>query len=93
MFYIINFLLMSIIILSFLVIITKNAITSVLFLISVYILTSFLFMILGAEFLSIILIIIYVGAVSILFIFIIMMLNIRVVEVYNSILIIYRLVC
>jgi NADH-quinone oxidoreductase subunit J len=41
-------------------------------------------MILGAEFLSIILIIIYVGAVAILFIFVIMMLNIRVVEVYNS---------
>ena len=41
-------------------------------------------MILGAEFLSIILIIIYVGAVAILFIFVIMMLNIRVVEVYNT---------
>lgn len=73
-----------IIILSFFVIVTKNPITSVLFLIGVYILTSFLFMILGAEFLSIILVIIYVGAVAILFIFVIMMLNIRIVEVYNT---------
>ena len=73
-----------IIILSFLVIVTKNAITSVLYLIGVYILTSFLFLIVGAEFLSIILVIIYVGAVAILFIFVIMMLNIRIVEVYNT---------
>lgn len=84
MFFIIWIFITCIILFAFLVIITKNAVTSVLFLIGVYILTSFIFMILGAEFLSIILIIIYVGAVAILFIFVIMMLNIRVVEVYNT---------
>lgn len=85
MYFFINFLIILIILQSFLVIISKNSVTSVLYLIGAYILTSFLFLILGAEFLSIILIIIYVGAVSILFIFVIMMLNVRVVEVYNTI--------
>jgi len=70
---------------AFLVIVSKNSVTSVLYLIGAYILTSFLFLILGAEFLSIILVIIYVGAVSILFVFVIMMLNVRMVEVYNTI--------
>ena len=70
---------------SFFIILSNKSITSILFLISSYVLTSFLFLILGAEFVAIILIIIYVGAVAILFIFVIMMLNVRVVEVYNSI--------
>lgn len=67
-----------------LVIISRNAVTSVLFLISTYLLTSVLFLLLGAEFLAILLIIVYVGAVSILFIFVVMMLNLRLVEVYNT---------
>jgi NADH-quinone oxidoreductase subunit J len=41
-------------------------------------------LLLGAEFLSILIIIIYIGAISILFLFVIMMLNLRIVEVYNS---------
>lgn len=74
-----------IIIQSFFIILSNKSITSILFLISSYVLTSFLFLILGAEFVAIMLIIIYVGAVAVLFIFVIMMLNVRVVEVYNSI--------
>jgi len=66
-------------------VIVSKPITAVLYLIGLYISTSILFLILGAEFLSIILIIIYVGAVVILFIFVIMMLNVRIVEVYNTI--------
>jgi NADH:ubiquinone oxidoreductase subunit 6 (subunit J) len=85
MYFLINILIILIILQSFLVIISKNSVTSVLYLIGAYVLTSFIFLILGAEFLSIILVIIYVGAVSILFIFVIMMLNVRVVEVYNTI--------
>jgi NADH-quinone oxidoreductase subunit J len=66
------------------VITSKNSVTSVLFLISIYLLTSIFFLILGAEFLAILLLIVYVGAVSILFIFVVMMLNLRVTEVYNT---------
>lgn len=73
-----------IIISSLLIIISKNSITSVLYLICVYILTSLILLLLGAEFLSVLLIIVYVGAISILFLFVIMMLNLRIVEVYNS---------
>lgn len=73
-----------IIISSLLIIISKNSITSVLYLISVFILTSLMLLLLGAEFLSILIVIIYIGAISILFLFVIMMLNLRIVEVYNT---------
>jgi len=75
-----------IIISSLLVIISNNSVTSVLYLISVFILTSILLLLLGAELLSILIIIIYIGAISILFLFVIMLLNLRIVEVYNSLL-------
>lgn len=73
-----------IIISSLLIITSKNSVTSVLYLISVFILTSLMLLLLGAEFLSILIIIIYIGAISILFLFVIMMLNLRIVEVYNT---------
>lgn len=41
-------------------------------------------MVLGAEFLSILLLVIYVGAVSILFLFVVMMLNLRIIEYYTT---------
>ena len=75
-----------IIICSLFVIISNNSVTSVLYLISVFILTSILLLLLGAELLSILIIIIYIGAISILFLFVIMLLNLRIVEVYNSLL-------
>jgi NADH-quinone oxidoreductase subunit J len=67
------------------VIFSKSPINSVLYLISVYITTSLLFFVLGAELMAILLILIYVGAVAILFIFVIIMLNQRLVETYNTI--------
>lgn len=66
------------------IIISKNAIKSVLFLISTYVLTSICFLILGAEFVAILLAIVYIGAIAILFLFVIMMLNLRILEVYHS---------
>lgn len=63
---------------------SKNSITSVLYLICVYVLCALNLLLLGAEFLSIIIVIIYIGAIAILFLFVIMMLNLRIVEVYNS---------
>lgn len=72
------------IICSLMIISSKNPIISVLYLIAVYILSSLLLLLLGAEFLAILIVIVYVGAISILFLFVIMMLNIRIVEVYNT---------
>jgi NADH-quinone oxidoreductase subunit J len=43
-----------------------------------------LFLILGAEFLFVLFLIVYVGAIAILFLFVIMLLNLRVVESYNT---------
>lgn len=78
--YIILFL---IILLSFWIIFSKSAVTSVLCLVGVFLLSGICFLLLGAEFLAITLILVYGGAISILFLFIIMMLNLRLVEVYN----------
>lgn len=57
---------------------------SVLYLILVFFLSSLLLFIVGAEFLAIILLIVYVGAISILFVFVVMLLNLRVVELYST---------
>lgn len=65
------------------VIITNNPIKSVIALIFVYFLTVILFIFLGTEFLAFIIFIVYVGAISILFLFVIMLLNLRVVELYT----------
>ena len=78
------FLILIIIIQGIFIIISKNAIKSVLFLISTYVLTSICFLILGAEFVAILLAIVYIGAIAILFLFVIMMLNLRILEVYHS---------
>jgi NADH-quinone oxidoreductase subunit J len=66
------------------VILARNPVQSVLFLILVFLLVAFIFMLLGAEFLAILLIIVYVGAISILFLFVVMMLNLRVVELHST---------
>ena len=49
-----------------------------------YSLTASFFMLLGAEFLAILVFIIYIGAISILFLFVIMLLNLRTIELYNT---------
>jgi len=78
------FLIISIIVQGICIIISKNAIKSVLFLVSTYVLTSICFLILGSEFIAILLAIVYIGAIAILFLFVIMMLNLRILEVYSS---------
>ena len=69
---------------SILTIISVNAIYSVFFLILCFIFSSIIFLFFGAEFIALLLLVIYVGAISILFLFVIMMLNLRVVELYNT---------
>ena len=66
------------------VVLARDPIQSVLFLVSVFILTAVLLFILGAEFLAILLITVYIGAIAILFLFVVMLLNLRMVEAYNS---------
>jgi len=62
------------------VIYTKNPVYSIFFLIIVFCLCACLLILLNVEFLGIIFLVIYVGAIAVLFLFVIMMLNIRLVE-------------
>jgi len=59
------------------VVLSKNAVRSVLFLVCTFFAMCPLWLMLGAEFLSLSLIIVYVGAVMVLFIFVVMMLDIE----------------
>jgi len=79
-----NILLLLIIISSLCVILSKNMIQSVLYLIIVYFLGSLLFIYLGADFIGLISLIVYIGAISVLFLFVIMMLNVRILEIYST---------
>jgi len=62
------------------VVLVKNPVHSVLWLIVAFFSSAGLFILLGAEFLAMVLIIVYVGAVAVLFLFVVMMLNIRFVQ-------------
>ncbi len=62
------------------VISARNPVHSILFLILAFFNAAGLFVLMGAEFLAMILVIVYVGAVAVLFLFVVMMLDINVVE-------------
>lgn len=62
------------------VIASKNPIHSVLFLILVFLNASALLMLLGVDFIAMLFLVVYVGAIAILFLFVVMMLNIRVLD-------------
>jgi len=80
-FYIVILILMASIMLN----ISRSPIRSIIYLIFIFLLSVILLINLGAEFLAVVLFIVYVGAISILFLFVIMMLNIRVVDSYSKI--------
>ena len=63
---------------SIFVIKTNNPVHSVLYLILSFCNVSCIFLLLNAEFLALILLIVYVGAISILFLFVVMMLDIKI---------------
>lgn len=65
---------------SFLVISSRNPIHSILYLILVFCNVTFALIILGIEFIAIIFLIVYVGAIAVLFLFVVMMLNIKILE-------------
>ena len=62
------------------VISARNPVHSVLFLILAFFNGAGLFVLLGAEFLAMILVVVYVGAVAVLFLFVVMMLDVDLVE-------------
>lgn len=66
------------------VIFSRNVIQSVLYLILVFFLCSLLFIYLGADFIGLIILIVYIGAIAVLFLFVVMMLNIRVLELAST---------
>jgi len=66
------------------VILTNNPVHSILALVLVFFLSSCLAVSLGVEFLAILILIVYVGAISVLFLFVVMLLNIRVLELNIS---------
>jgi len=74
------FLFLLILAAALLVITSRNTVTSVLYLILVFLLCSLLFIYLGADFIGLILLIVYIGAIAVLFSFVVMMLNIRLLE-------------
>lgn len=72
------------IITGFMVITAKNPVHSILNLVLTFIFASVLLLIIGIEFLSLLFIIVYVGAIAILFLFVVMMLNIKRVELVDN---------
>jgi NADH-ubiquinone oxidoreductase chain 6 len=66
------------------VITAKNPVISVLFLIAVFINVAGYLVLLGVAYLGLVYLIVYVGAIAILFLFVIMMLNLRLVELVET---------
>ncbi|GJE02921.1 NADH-quinone oxidoreductase subunit J [Methylobacterium isbiliense] len=64
----------------FMVIASRNPVSSVLFLILAFVNAAGLFVLMGAEFLAMILVVVYVGAVAVLFLFVVMMLDVDFAE-------------
>lgn len=72
------------VIVAILTITSKNPIISVLFLISLFLGISIHLLISGLSFIGLSYLLVYVGAVSILFLFILMLINIRISELFNE---------
>jgi NADH-quinone oxidoreductase subunit J len=66
------------------VISSKNPVHTVFYLVLAFASTSVLLLIMGVEFLSLLFLIVYVGAIAILFLFVVMMLNIKLVEITDN---------
>ena len=64
----------------FMVVASRNPVSSVLFLILAFFNAAGLFLLMGAEFLAMILVVVYVGAVAVLFLFVVMMLDVDFAE-------------
>lgn len=67
-----------------LVIITKNPIVSVLYLIGLFLCIACYLIVIGVSFIGLSYLLVYVGAVSILFLFILMLINVRISELFSE---------
>ena len=76
-----NLLALTAILSSILVITSKNPVISVLYLISVFINAAGYLILLGIGFIGIAYILVYIGAITVLFLFVIMMINIKLVDI------------
>ena len=79
--FLLDLLAFGVILSSVLVITSKNPVISVLFLISVFIQAAGYLILLGVGFIGISYIIVYIGAITVLFLFVIMMINIKLVDI------------
>lgn len=70
---------------SFMVVISKHPIFSLLFLVSSFIFASFLLFLLECEFLAVLFIVVYVGAIGVLFLFAIMMLESKLTDLSKNV--------
>ena len=80
-----NLLFFQLILCGFCIIFTKNPIHSILFLVLTFVGATFLFILLSVEFIAVLFLVVYVGAIAVLFLFVIMMLNIKIVELNETI--------
>ena len=71
---------------SLMLISARNPVHSVLFLVLVFCNAAGLLILLETEFLAMLFLVVYVGAIAVLFLFVVMMLNVRVTELNQSIL-------
>lgn len=62
------------------IIINSNPIHSIFFLILVFVCTTVLLILLGVEFIAMLFLVVYIGAITVLFLFVIMMLNVKIIE-------------
>lgn len=69
------------------IIMSRNIMQSILYLVFIFVQSSILFIFLGADFIGLIILIVYIGAIAVLFLFVIMMLNIRLLEIYSTFLV------
>ncbi len=65
---------------SSMVALSSNPVHSILFLVLVFIITTVLFLLANVEFISMLFLVVYLGAIIVLFLFVVMMLNIRIIE-------------
>lgn len=82
--YLINLLCFLLIITALMVLLSKNSINSIFFLILCFLNSTNILIINNIEYLAILFIIIYVGAIAILFLFVIMLLNIKTINLQNK---------
>ena len=69
-----------------LTILSKNPVHSVFYLILAFVASTLLLLLLKVEFIAMLFLVVYIGAISVLFLFVVMMLNIKVVELNEKIL-------